>query len=70
MRDVGEPELTCEVQTLLKVTKARVWAIMEVARSFLATARGMRTHERSSWGTKARDSMRSEEVGEGVAEVR
>lgn len=61
--------LTCEVQTLLKVTKANVWAIMEVARSFLARTKGMRTQERSSCGKKARDSARMVEE-EGTAELR
>lgn len=33
---------------MLNVTKAKVWAIMEVARSFLARTKGIRKHERSS----------------------
>ena len=60
---------TWDVQTLLNVTNAKVCAIMDVARSFFATARGMSTHERSSWGKKARDSMRKDD-DEGMAEVR
>jgi hypothetical protein len=63
---------TCEVQTLLKVTKAKVWAIMDVARSLFARARGMRTQERRSCGMKARDSVcrEDEDEDEGTAEVR
>jgi hypothetical protein len=61
--------LTCDVQTLLKVTKAKVCAIMDVARSFFATTSGMRMHERRSWGMKARDSACKDEV-EGSADVR
>lgn len=53
----------------MKVTKAKVWAIMAVARSFLATTSGMRMQERRSWGTKARDSVCREDA-EGTAEVR
>ena len=44
------------MQTLLKVTKAKVWASMVDARSFLARTRGMRNVERAIWGMKARDS--------------
>lgn len=43
----------CEVQTLLKVTKAKVWAIMDVARSFLAMTKGIKRHERINWGRNA-----------------
>lgn len=57
------------MQTLLKVTKAKVCAIIDVARSRLARARGIKTHERSSCGRKARDSMRRDEA-EGMAERR
>jgi hypothetical protein len=59
---VGKEEgggLTWLVQTLLKVTKAKVCASMVVGRSFFARTKGMRTHERRSWGRKAMDSMRS-----------
>jgi hypothetical protein len=49
------------VQTLLKVTKAKVWASMAEGRSRFAMARGIRTQERASWGRKAIDSMRREE---------
>lgn len=66
---MGMDGRTWEVQTLLKVTKANVCAIMDVARSRLERARGMRTHERISWGKKARDSMWSDEA-EGTAEMR
>src|SRR5690554_5923665 len=59
-------KLTWLVQTLLKVTKAKVCAIIEVARSFFATTRGIRTAERSSWGMKARDSVRKGERSEGA----
>lgn len=61
--------LTWLVQTLLKVTKAKVWAIMDVARSFLATTKGMRMVERRICGRKATDSICSEEA-DGMAEVR
>jgi hypothetical protein len=57
------------VQTLLKVTKAKVWAIMDTARSFLARTNGMRTQDRRSCGRKASDSTWKDDV-EGVAEVR
>jgi hypothetical protein len=60
--------LTWEVQTLLNVTKANVWASMEVARSFLAMARGMSRQARRSWGRKARDSACHEEEEEEEAE--
>ncbi len=46
------------MHTLLNVTKAYVCAIIEVARSFFATTKGIITHERRSWKTKARDSKR------------
>lgn len=62
--------LTWEVQTLLKVTKAKVWAMMDVARSFFATTMGIRTQERRSCGMKARDSACRDEDDEGSAEVR
>lgn len=54
---------------MLNVTKANVCAIMLVARSFLASTRGISTQERDSWGRKARDSMRRGEAF-GSAEVR
>lgn len=54
---------------MLKVTKANVWAIIDVARSFLASARGMSTQERRICGMKARDSACNVE-DEGTAEVR
>lgn len=63
------------VQTLLKVTKAKVCASNEVGRSFLARARGMRMVDKRSWGRKARDSIFScpngavaegDDVGRGV----
>jgi hypothetical protein len=44
---------------------------MDVARSRLAMATGIRTHDRRSWGRKANDSIRN--VGAalaGVADVR
>lgn len=46
----------CEVQTLLKVTKASVCASIVADRSLRAIASGMRRNERMSWGRKARDS--------------
>jgi hypothetical protein len=57
MRRTGMCIRTWLVQTLLKATKAKVWAIMEMARSFFASTRGIRTVERSSCGTKATDSI-------------
>jgi hypothetical protein len=57
------------VQTLLKVTKAKVWASIDVARSDFAVIRGMRTQESRSWGMKATDSMRRPEEP-GLAEAR
>lgn len=57
------------MQTLLNVTNANVCAIMLVARSFLATASGISTHDRSNCGKKASDSVRSDEE-EGDAELR
>lgn len=54
---------------MLKVTKAKVCAIMDVARSLLARASGMRTVDRRIWGRKATDSIRSEDE-EGIAESR
>lgn len=58
-KDVGH---TCDVQTLLNVTKANVCAIMLVARSFLARTNGIKTHDRESCGRNASDSMRSEDA--------
>lgn len=46
------------MQTLLKVTNANVWASMEAGRSVLAIMNGMSTHESSSCGINATDSMR------------
>ena len=46
------------VQTLLKVTNANVCANMAPARSFFASASGIRKALRVSCGTKARDSKR------------
>jgi hypothetical protein len=45
------------VQTLLKATKANVWASMAAGRSRLARARGTSTQERRSCGRKAMDSI-------------
>ena len=56
----------CEVQTLLKVTKASVCASIVADRSLRAIASGMRRVERTSWGRKARDSK---EVGRWVVAV-
>lgn len=44
------------VQTLLKVTKAKVCAIMAPGRFFFARTRGIATTLNSNCGTKARDS--------------
>ncbi len=46
----------CEVQTLLKVTKAKVCANRVVGKSFLAQAKGINSVLRRSWGTNANDS--------------
>lgn len=46
------------VQTLLKVTKAKVWASIVEGKSCLARVRGSRTAERSSCGRKAQLSGR------------
>ena len=54
---------------MLKVTNAKVCAIMEVARSFLARTKGMNTVERRICGRNATDSILSE-VASGIAEVR
>lgn len=56
---------TCDVQTLLKVTNANVCAIIDVARCFLATTKGIRTHDSKICGKNARDSARK---AGGVAE--
>lgn len=55
---------------MLNVTKANVCAIMDVARSFFASASGISTQERSSCGRKARDSVCSEaeDAAEAAAE--
>jgi hypothetical protein len=47
-----------EVQTLLKVTKAKVCESMARGREGLEMVKGMRRVERVSWGMKARDSNR------------
>jgi hypothetical protein len=65
----GDNERTWLVHTLLKVTKAKVCASIEVGRSFLDVARGMSTHESRSCGMKARDSSRRIDE-DGNAEVR
>lgn len=57
------------MHTLLKVTKAKVWASMVEGRSFFASSNGRAIAERKSWGTKARDSSFMSEVF-GVAEER
>lgn len=44
------------VQTLLKVTNAKVWASIVDGRSFFARIRGRAMAERKSCGMKARDS--------------
>lgn len=44
------------VQTLLKVTKAKVCASIVLARSFLASRSGRAMAERNNCGMKARDS--------------
>lgn len=59
----------CDVTTLLKVTKVRVWASMVVGRSCLESVRGRRMVERRSWGMKVRDS-RGTRDGEGTKERR
>jgi hypothetical protein len=48
------------VQTLLKVTNAKVWASMVEGRSFFARRNGNTTAESNSCGKKARDSRFSE----------
>ncbi len=50
------------VQTLLKETKAKVWASIVEGRSFLASKRGRAIAERNSWGRKARDSRWMDDV--------
>jgi hypothetical protein len=60
------------------VTNAKVWAIMDVARSFFARTKGIKTHERSSCGRKANDSAwrdgddddDDDDDDDGVAEAR
>ena len=62
---------TCDVQTLLNVTKANVCAIMDVARSRFARTSGISTHDSESCGRKASDSGRSRSVGSyGSADAR
>ena len=59
------------VQTLLKVTNAKVCASMVDGRSFFARRRGKANAERKSWGMKARDSSLNEPPGgEGMDEER
>lgn len=48
------------VQTLLKVTKAKVWASIVLGRSFFARMRGIATAERKIWGMKASFSRLNE----------
>ena len=50
------PGQTWLVQTLLKVTKAKVCASIAVARFFLASTNGSATTAKKSWGINARDS--------------
>lgn len=57
------------MHTLLNVTNAKVCAIIDVARSFFARTNGMSTHDSSSCGKKARDSV-CKDVDVGSAEVR
>lgn len=61
----------CEVQTLLKVTNARVWASIVVGRSCLDRVMGRRKAERRSCGIKARDSkeMELEDIDPSIADV-
>lgn len=56
---------TCEVQTLLRATKAKVCASIVPGRSRLASTNGMSTALRRSCGRKASDSKWNavEEVG-------
>lgn len=54
----------CDVQTLLKVTKAKVWARRVEGRECFAR-KGRRMQQRRSCGMKAR-VVRAEEVGDGV----
>lgn len=64
-----EDGLTWLVQTLLKVTNAKVWASMVEGRSFFERRSGMKTAERRSWGRKASDSRWRNEV-EGFEDLR
>lgn len=50
-------ELTWLVQTLLKVTKAKVCASIVLARSFFANNRGIAARESRICGMNARDSI-------------
>jgi len=57
------------VQTLLKVTKAKVWTSRVAGRSCLASARGRRRVERRSCGMNARrEKSKNSPVPEGLAE--
>lgn len=56
MGDRGKVVRTCDVQTLLKETKANVCASIVLARSFLARRSGSAKELRKSCGTNARDS--------------
>lgn len=56
------------VHTLLKVTKAKVWASMVDGRSFLASRSGRAMAERKSCGMKARDSRFMDRDGDGEEE--
>lgn len=57
------------MQTLLKDTKAKVWASIVDGRSFLAKSNGSATAERKSWGINAKDS-RWKRDGPGREELR
>jgi len=55
--------ITCEVQTLLNETKAKVCASIVDGKSFLAKRSGRPIADRKSWGRKASDSRG---IGEAV----
>lgn len=57
--------LTWLVQTLFRVTKAKVCASIADPRSFLARLSGMANALRSSCGKKARDSNRQDDCAAG-----
>lgn len=54
--------LTWLVQTLLKVTKANVWANIVFGRSFFASASGIKKALRSSCGRNAKRSSPEDNV--------